>query len=512
MPAEAFSGHTLGEVLPDVRCPDDVLGQVLADGEPREVTLTGTTHVASPPHGRRLWRAVYHRLELPGWGVCLAGTGVEISDLRRYLDDLETAHLRLALLDAAATRVGTTLDIETTCLELAESLVPSLADVTAAAIVEDDFHCAPPPRPGMVRLRKMKGSVPPELEWQLRELGGPGPYVDLPRSSATRHCMNTGRPWLGNLASEELFRKVTVDPERAAIFRRAGIHSLLIVPLVAAGRSIGVVLLGRAGASEPFTEDDVETVQGLAARAALSIDSARRYSHEHTMALELQRAPLSEPSSPHPGTEVAARYLPSGRRVLAGRRLVRLPPPAGLTHPAGHGRRHGTRIPGRGRHEPIPLTAADRGRLGHGRREDPRRVRPPSGAPRPRPARHLPPRRDGPAGRLLHAGQCRTPATRARTAGSRHRGALAAPGPPIGTGLGGYESITVPMERGATLLLYTDGLAERRGTDNDVSLKELAALRLPADGALDDLLDPLLSGMANGAYEDDVAILAARQP
>jgi hypothetical protein len=64
---------------------------------------------------------VYHRLELPGWGVCLAGIGVEISDLRRYLDDLETAHLRLALLDAAATRVGTTLDIETTCLELAES-------------------------------------------------------------------------------------------------------------------------------------------------------------------------------------------------------------------------------------------------------------------------------------------------------------------------------------------------------------------------------------------------------
>ncbi|MDQ0718587.1 hypothetical protein QFZ55_008039 [Streptomyces luteogriseus] len=130
--------------------------------------------------------------------------------------------------------------------------------------------------------------------------------------------MNTGRPWLGNLASEELFQKVTVDPGRAAIFRRSGIHSLLIVPLVAAGRSIGVVLLGRAGTSEPFTEDDVETVQDIAARAAVSIDSARSYSHEHTMALELQRASLSEPSSPHSGTEVAARHLPSGRRVLVG--------------------------------------------------------------------------------------------------------------------------------------------------------------------------------------------------
>ncbi|MEU2912955.1 hypothetical protein ACFYM3_30635 [Streptomyces massasporeus] len=42
---------------------------------------------------------MYHRLELPAWGVCLAGTGVKNSDLRRYPDDLETAHLRLTLLD-----------------------------------------------------------------------------------------------------------------------------------------------------------------------------------------------------------------------------------------------------------------------------------------------------------------------------------------------------------------------------------------------------------------------------
>ncbi|MFF7770532.1 PAS domain-containing protein [Streptomyces massasporeus] len=45
VPAEALSGRTLAEVLPDVRYPDDVMPQVLADGEPREVTITGTTHV-----------------------------------------------------------------------------------------------------------------------------------------------------------------------------------------------------------------------------------------------------------------------------------------------------------------------------------------------------------------------------------------------------------------------------------------------------------------------------------
>ncbi|MGW0584981.1 SpoIIE family protein phosphatase [Streptomyces sp. NPDC002920] len=60
-------------------------------------------------------------------------------------------------------------------------------------------------------------------------------------------------------------------------------------------------------------------------------------------------------------------------------------------------------------------------------------------------------------------------------------------------------------------MLYTDGLVERRGTGIDISVQALETLSLPADGPLDDMLDTFLAGLANGAYEDDVAILAARQ-
>ncbi|WP_336605954.1 SpoIIE family protein phosphatase [Streptomyces sp. BA2] len=83
--------------------------------------------------------------------------------------------------------------------------------------------------------------------------------------------------------------------------------------------------------------------------------------------------------------------------------------------------------------------------------------------------------------------------------------------PPIGTGLGGYESLTVRMHRGTTLLLYTDGLVERRGTDIDISVQAREMVSLPADCPLDDMLDTFLALLANGAYEDAVAILAARQ-
>ncbi|MBZ3901160.1 MULTISPECIES: SpoIIE family protein phosphatase [Streptomyces] len=509
VPAAAFLGRTLGEALPGLRSPDDVLLEVLADGRPREATITGTTEIASPL-GQRLWRAVYHRVELPGQGAGLCGIGVEISNLRRYLDDLETAHQRLAMLDASTTRIGTTLDIGTTCQELADFLTPSLADTAAVGLVEEQFTGAPPPLPGFLRLRKMKGAALPGLEWLLRQLGGPGPYVDLPRGSAPRRCMDSGRPWLGNQASDELFQKVTVDPERAKIFRTAGIHSLLIAPLITAGRAVGVVLLGRAGASPPFDGDDVETVQALAARAAVSVDSARRYSYEHTMALELQRALLSEPSTPHPTVEVAARYLPSGRSVLVGGDWYdAIPLPDSRTllvmgDVMGHGFQAAVAM---SQYRSLLRTIAVSGVsvdkiLG----EFDRRV---AHIGLDRLATCLLAVMDSREGTCTVASAGHLPPAVVRPDGSTEVLWLPA-GPPIGTGLGGYESSTVRVEHGTALLLYTDGLVERRDTDIDVSVQGLAALSLPAGGTLDDMLDTLLAHLADGAYEDDVAILAAR--
>jgi serine phosphatase RsbU (regulator of sigma subunit) len=83
-------------------------------------------------------------------------------------------------------------------------------------------------------------------------------------------------------------------------------------------------------------------------------------------------------------------------------------------------------------------------------------------------------------------------------------------GPPLGTGFGGYEQVIVDLRQDQVLLIYTDGLVERRGEDIDVSLARLASLPLPASGALEDLLDDSLRLIAPPAAEDDIAILAAR--
>jgi serine phosphatase RsbU (regulator of sigma subunit) len=82
-------------------------------------------------------------------------------------------------------------------------------------------------------------------------------------------------------------------------------------------------------------------------------------------------------------------------------------------------------------------------------------------------------------------------------------------GPPIGVAGSKYAVVNVAIPAGATLLMYTDGLFERRGENPDIGL---ARLRQAAgtEQSLDDLLDGLLRGMAPVGSQDDTAILGMR--
>lgn len=67
-----------------------------------------------------------------------------------------------------------------------------------------------------------------------------------------------------------------------------------------------------------------------------------------------------------------------------------------------------------------------------------------------------------------------------------------------------------PFAERETLVLYTDGLVERRGEDIDASLTRLTALRLPACAGAAEAADAVVAGLDARHAEDDVAVLAAR--
>ena len=83
-------------------------------------------------------------------------------------------------------------------------------------------------------------------------------------------------------------------------------------------------------------------------------------------------------------------------------------------------------------------------------------------------------------------------------------------GRPIGApDAAAYEVDVTPVEPGVTVLLFTDGLFERRGEALDIGLERV---RQAADRStdLDDLVDGVFEALGAGTNQDDAAILAVR--
>jgi sigma-B regulation protein RsbU (phosphoserine phosphatase) len=85
-------------------------------------------------------------------------------------------------------------------------------------------------------------------------------------------------------------------------------------------------------------------------------------------------------------------------------------------------------------------------------------------------------------------------------------------GPPLGAAVDGRGQERHRLGAGARMLLYTDGLVERRDERLDVSLEALRAVAAGAPPDLDELCDRVLAAMAPaGEWPDDVALLAVRR-
>jgi putative methionine-R-sulfoxide reductase with GAF domain len=127
-----------------------------------------------------------------------------------------------------------------------------------------------------------------------------------------------GQGFAGRVAAEGkpvILGSVDHTTVRNPILLEIGIRSLLGVPLVADGGTIGVLHVGTLG-SKSFTEQDAELLQLVADRAALVINTSV-LKQERRVATALQRSLL--PRLPDiSGLEIAARYIPGHARLVGG--------------------------------------------------------------------------------------------------------------------------------------------------------------------------------------------------
>jgi serine phosphatase RsbU (regulator of sigma subunit) len=84
-------------------------------------------------------------------------------------------------------------------------------------------------------------------------------------------------------------------------------------------------------------------------------------------------------------------------------------------------------------------------------------------------------------------------------------------GPPIGVSSSVcYQSVNVTVPPQATLLLYTDGLVERREEDLDNGLTRLRDSAISAPASVADMLNTVEAALILDGHDDDTAILAIR--
>jgi serine phosphatase RsbU (regulator of sigma subunit)/anti-sigma regulatory factor (Ser/Thr protein kinase) len=100
------------------------------------------------------------------------------------------------------------------------------------------------------------------------------------------------------------------------VFRERGVRSLLGAPMVVEGRLVGVLHVGTL-VRRRFTADDAQLLQAVADRAALAIEHDRLFV-QHRIAETLQRRLLPAELPEIPNVGFASRYIPAARSSTVG--------------------------------------------------------------------------------------------------------------------------------------------------------------------------------------------------
>jgi serine/threonine-protein kinase RsbW len=401
------------------------------------------------------------------------------------------------LLDAArllARATGVTETVE----QLAGMVVPRLADMCVLDLVAEDGH-------GMSRVVARHGDAERQQFVDALRPWAP-PFRELP--APARAAMADGRTRWFPAITEDWLAEVVRDPEELAAVRALELASIIAVPLVAEGRSLGVMTLSADRRRPPFTSADVELAEQLALQVSLMMAKAQRFELEARTSHTLQATLLPPPPPQVPGVSFAVRYLAATSGVEIGGDFYDVAPLPGdhvaiaVGDVVGHDITAAATM-GQLRsvyrsllvEAPTPTAVIDRLQASW----------PLLGLQRM--ATALFATLDLPTG-LLHVASAGHPPPlvvvdgRAEFLPVQPSRMLGAPPSPAAEWSG-------VLPKGATLVLFTDGLVESRTSDIDAGLARLrVAAARAATADPDELCDRLLEDLAGTHRADDIALLA----
>ncbi|MFJ5783263.1 SpoIIE family protein phosphatase [Streptomyces hydrogenans] len=496
--------------------------------DPRTVELLESGRTATDEvhrAGDRLLAVSVRPTTPDGSGTGSVMTMRDTTELAALSGRAAVARGRLQLLYEAGVRIGTTLEVVRTAEELAEVAVPGFADFATVELLEPVLRGEEPPQDATLSemLRTALSGV--RAEQPLQSVGEVirfhVPSTPMATALAEGHAVVQAE-----LAAADGWR--AQDPEGAAGALAYGMHSLVTVPLLARDVVLGMANFWRSDTAEPFGEEDREFAEELAARAAVAIDNARRFTREHAMAVTLQRSLLPRVLPEQNAVEVSYRYLPAKAGVggdwfdvipLPGARVALV-----VGDVVGHGL-HAAATMGRLRtavHNFSTLDVPPDEILGHldeltGRIDE--EGEPAAGGEGGRGRREetitgatcLYAIYD-PASGVCTVASAGHPGPAVVDAEGRVEFPPLAPGLPLGLGLGDvpFESTELRLAEGSKLVLFTDGLLEDHGRDLGTGLRLLRGALERPDRSPEQICADVLASLLSPAPRDDIALLVAR--
>ena len=229
-----------------------VLPFLLKDGAGGALVLSFTEQRDFPPAEHAFLEAV--------------ATQLAIALERAHLYEQEaTARVRSHTLAQASELLSTSLNVRDTLDALTQLAIQHVADWCSVFLPDDEGH----PRVAAIAHHDPARRA-------------------LVREYTTRYPSDPAQPysvaWVQR-TGESVFMPVVPsavidalpDEERRTIIRSLGLHSIITVPLLTAGRPIGVLNLATSTRERTYTPDDLAFAQELARRAAYALENARLY-------------------------------------------------------------------------------------------------------------------------------------------------------------------------------------------------------------------------------------------
>jgi PAS domain S-box-containing protein len=181
----------------------------------------------------------------------------------RLFEERKRSEAGLRLLSDASARLSETLDYREVLSKISQIAVPALADWCVVDAMEDGV------------LRPVSWAhVDPTRVSAVEELHRRYP-LDASSTQPQGQVLRSKRPLLIPEITEDIILTGTRDEGNLRLIRALGPRSLMVVPMVARGRSIGVVTFASVHPTRRFRPSDLSLAEELVRRVGLALDNAR---------------------------------------------------------------------------------------------------------------------------------------------------------------------------------------------------------------------------------------------